>query len=390
MKICIDYTCWVIKNNTFYGGGEYFTYSIIKELLLYMDKTDLTLLWPANTGSCNELQQELLDNDSIKVCYVYDLASYHFDEMDVLFVPNLRRKRDIRSLLYIKNKYPEMRIVLTIHDLRTHELRKWDPYGRYFCKFGVLGYSIKNVTLKIKWIIIKRILLRNLDGAVDRVLTVSNYSMQQILGCTKVKNISLVFQKVRYIDSADKYVSIEDEYFLFLSAGREEKNFLRTLDAYVEAVSAKETDYKMIVTGVNDFVLKYIAQKDEEYQKTVERMVVFKGYIPETEIQLLYAQCKALLFTSKSEGFGIPVLNASVYGRPVIASNRTSIPEILGSSALYIDPYDKETIRNAIRLISDKKKYGLIKANANKMVSVLKTRMENEMKTSIEIIVGDL
>jgi glycosyltransferase involved in cell wall biosynthesis len=72
--------------------------------------------------------------------------------------------------------------------------------------------------------------------------------------------------------------------------------------------------------------------------------VVFAGRIPREEIALLLASARALLFVSYFEGFGIPLIEAFCSGVPVVAGNRTSLPEIGGKGAFYVDPFSVESI----------------------------------------------
>ena len=72
------------------------------------------------------------------------------------------------------------------------------------------------------------------------------------------------------------------------------------------------------------------------------------GYLSYDELQKLYVNCTFLLFTSKGEGFGMPALEAAMCGRPVLASWNTSIPEVLGSSIRYVNPFSIDAIEDGI------------------------------------------
>ncbi len=68
--------------------------------------------------------------------------------------------------------------------------------------------------------------------------------------------------------------------------------------------------------------------------------VVFTGYVPDDDLRLLYNACTLFVFPSWHEGFGLPVLEAMQCGRPVLASNRSSLPEVVGRSDALFDPFD--------------------------------------------------
>jgi glycosyltransferase involved in cell wall biosynthesis len=86
----------------------------------------------------------------------------------------------------------------------------------------------------------------------------------------------------------------------------------------------------------------------------VEAQFRFLGYCPQEDLPALYQQAVALVFPSLFEGFGMPVVEAMYCGCPVICSNTTSLPEVGGEAAYYIDPLDPEMLAEAIfQVISD-------------------------------------
>ena len=83
--------------------------------------------------------------------------------------------------------------------------------------------------------------------------------------------------------------------------------------------------------------------------------VAFTGRVDDTELRALYAGAAAFVFPSQYEGFGLPPLEAMASGTPVIVSNSSSIPEVVGDAGLLVDPFDQAAIRDAmLRLIDDK------------------------------------
>ncbi|MBL7826364.1 MAG: glycosyltransferase family 4 protein [Saprospiraceae bacterium] len=78
----------------------------------------------------------------------------------------------------------------------------------------------------------------------------------------------------------------------------------------------------------------------------VSDRLMFAGPISETDKWQWYAQCEAFVFPSLSEGFGLPVLEAMAFGKPVFLSNRTSLPEIGGSEAYYFESFEPTEVVN--------------------------------------------
>ncbi len=94
----------------------------------------------------------------------------------------------------------------------------------------------------------------------------------------------------------------------------------------------------------------------EILQKAVRRMglhpwIQFPGFLPEIEFAALLASCRALVFPSLYEGFGLPVLEAMAFGKPVLCSDVTSLPEVGGDAAIYFDPRKPKEIVKAFESI---------------------------------------
>jgi glycosyltransferase involved in cell wall biosynthesis len=87
----------------------------------------------------------------------------------------------------------------------------------------------------------------------------------------------------------------------------------------------------------------------------LEEEVFFPGYIPREELPLWYNAADIFVYPSLYEGFGLPVLEAMACGTPVVASNTSSLPEVVGESGLLVDPADAEGMAEAMRrVLSDR------------------------------------
>ena len=85
-----------------------------------------------------------------------------------------------------------------------------------------------------------------------------------------------------------------------------------------------------------------------EITSTVEALdlgqcVIFTGYVPETDLPVLYSGAGLFCFPSLYEGFGLPPLEAMACGTPVVCSNVASLPEVVGDAALTVDPLDVDS-----------------------------------------------
>src|SRR5207245_8481868 len=84
-----------------------------------------------------------------------------------------------------------------------------------------------------------------------------------------------------------------------------------------------------------------------------EKDILFTGYVPEQDLPALYSGATCFVYPSYFEGFGLPVVEAMQCGAPVIAGNRTSLPEVTGDAALMFDPFDTRALSEAITRVLD-------------------------------------
>ena len=109
---------------------------------------------------------------------------------------------------------------------------------------------------------------------------------------------------------------------------------------------------KLLCTGSPDARMETL--REAARRMGMEKWIVLPGYLSEEEFSALLSSCRALIFPSLYEGFGMPVLEAMSFGKPVLCSNVTSLPEVAAGAALYFDPRNPEAIQTAIaRIINE-------------------------------------
>lgn len=135
-----------------------------------------------------------------------------------------------------------------------------------------------------------------------------------------------------------------EKYILAVSSVKENKNFSFILKTF-EAVLEKENDVKLYIVG--DLNAKSFNSINIDWIKNNPKVCIL-GRVTDDELIRLYSNAIVFLFPSLYEGFGIPVLEAQACGCPVIASNTSSLPEVLENSALLLPPNDTSLWQNAI------------------------------------------
>ena len=191
----------------------------------------------------------------------------------------------------------------------------------------------------------------------QRIATVSEYSKSDIAKSYKINldKIDVVYNGSDLVfvplsanqqKQVKKEYSDEKEFFVFIGSLVPRKNLYRILEAFEIFKQKTLLPHKLIIIG--DKMFRYSRAMGMHNQMTFKDDVIFTGRIPREEIRKVLASSRALLFVSYFEGFGIPVLEAFRCKVPVIAGNKTSIPEICGDAALYTNPFLVKDIANAM------------------------------------------
>ena len=211
--------------------------------------------------------------------------------------------------------------------------------------------------------------LKMMVGKADKVIAVSESikkDLQDILKCPaeKVQVIYSGFDR-RFSDESnvsrekvlEKYGITNDKYMLFLGTLEPIKNIARLFEAFKIFKQNCKTNgincnYKLVMAGKRGWMGK-------EYKKMANDMgigkdVIFTGYIIGDEMVPLFKNADFFVMPSLYEGFGTTVLEAFATGTPAIVSGVSSIPEIAGDAAEFVNPLDVQNIADAmIKLAKD-------------------------------------
>lgn len=136
-------------------------------------------------------------------------------------------------------------------------------------------------------------------------------------------------------------------YLLSLGSLEPRKNLARLLRVWGDLVSELPDEIWLVVAGSPGSSRVFARAVDGPLPPRVHRT----GYVLEADQPALYAGALAFVFPSVYEGFGLPPLEAMASGTPVIASNRSAIPEVVGEAGLLVDPADPEELRSAIERV---------------------------------------
>jgi glycosyltransferase involved in cell wall biosynthesis len=129
------------------------------------------------------------------------------------------------------------------------------------------------------------------------------------------------------------------------------KNLVRLIQAF-ERLATQAPEVQLVLSGAPGWKFQQILHRAtaSPFHKRIKHI----DYIPDAELPALYSSGAVLAFPSLYEGFGLPALEAMACGTPVVAANRSSLPEICGDAALLVDPFDAASIADGIeRVLGD-------------------------------------
>ena len=234
--------------------------------------------------------------------------------------------------------------VTTIHDMI--------PFHREITKYP-----------KIRAAYIRRMTSRAARRS-DIVLTVSENSKREIAQLCRIPEEKIlvapngVDARYRPIDAQGPMARCRARYglparfILFVGTLEPGKNLLGLIEAFRRLKSQGHIPHKLVIVGPHGWGTKPSFEAASEPDLRDEIRIT--GYIPEEDLPLVYNAADLFVFPSHYEGFGLPALEAMACGIPVIASNVSALPEVIGDAGLLIDPHDVDGLASAMeRVLTD-------------------------------------
>ena len=217
-------------------------------------------------------------------------------------------------------------------------------------------------------------LMRAIARRADHIVTVSEASKKDIVDILGIApdQVTNTYQAVDFPTAVTGTPKVQaqaevrgylglpfNSYFLFFGAIEPKKNVGRLIEAFLAAdirspliiVGKKawkwEQELRLMDLGAERAGASK-AQADEETKR-----IIHIDYVPLSLLVSLIRGAKAVVFPSLYEGFGLPVLEAMTLGTPVITSTAASLPEVAGDATLLVDPYERQSITQAIRRLEN-------------------------------------
>lgn len=329
----------------------------VERLLHYLEKIDTTNTYTVLVRDKDETYWTPTgDNFQVKVA---EFDNYSFGEqlgfkelLDELAPDLVHFCMPQQPILYTD------RVVTTIHDLTLLNTYNSDKnWFAYHAKQMVGRFVFKRVARKSRL-----------------VLTGTEYVRQEVIKYTGVppENVVVTLEAADIPDiSPVPYDPMRGRtYLMYVGSQSDYKNIRRLIIAH-QSLLAHHPDLELVLVGKTTGINGRAAGRNQQWsQAKGHKNVTFTGFVPDDQLAWLYSHAAAYVFPSLMEGFGLPGLEAMLYGAPVVSSNATCLPEVYGPAAEYFDPLSADDMATAIeRVISDKKLRDKLIAAGHKQVA---------------------
>jgi glycosyltransferase involved in cell wall biosynthesis len=201
-----------------------------------------------------------------------------------------------------------------------------------------------------------------------KIITISKSSMSDIIeeyGVPKDK-VVVSYPGIKPVDTLTPHIyamnelqqkyKIPEKYVLFVGTLQPRKNIARLIEAFSMLIKEEKiaSDTGLVIVGKKGWLYDEILSAPEKFE--IQKKVHFVDFVTNEDLALLYQHAQVFVLPSLYEGFGLPVLEAMKYNCPVITSKVSSLPEVGGDAAVYIDPEDVKDIAEKVeKVLNDSK-----------------------------------
>jgi glycosyltransferase involved in cell wall biosynthesis len=251
-------------------------------------------------------------------------------------IPNaVRRQRsEVLHVSYVAPPLVGCPTVVTIHDLSYLAYpRSLSPRARFMLA-ALVPLSVRRAA---------------------RIIAVSRFTRDDLVARYRIagQKIAVIHEaaapQFRVLDDARSRQlprGVTEPFVLAVGNLEPRKNLARLIEAFAEVARQPGVTAKLVLVGKAKGESASLARLVEQHG--LRDRVVFTGFVEEEELVLLYNRAALFIYPSLYEGFGLPPLEAMACGCPVIASNVTAMPEVLGDAALLVEPTSTAAMAEAI------------------------------------------
>ncbi len=198
--------------------------------------------------------------------------------------------------------------------------------------------------------------LRRSAQKCNKIVTISNASKADIIKYCRVNadKITVIYNGCNFIEKQEKKYNSDDSkhsYIMAITSQLPHKNAEGILKSYERYCNIADKPLDLVVVGIQD------TNEYELTDKTRKKVRCYKFIRKDSELHQLLANSRIFLFLSLAEGFGYPPIEAMQLGVPVICSDTSSLPEVVGDAAVLVEPEDINNVAEKMKeLLGDEEK----------------------------------
>ena len=327
-------------------GMDMVALELIRNLQVIDKKNDYTIfVKPGEDEMC------LKETSNFKIV---TLEGHSYPYWEQVSLPNAANKYGCELLHCTSNTAPvrcSMPLIITLHDIIY--LESWSIFSKGFTIYQRFGN------------LYRRLLVPSALKNSKKIITVSEFEKNRIrnfFGWPDDGHLVAVYNGVndyfkpiyddKILSDVKKKYLLPDNYFLFLGNTDPKKNTKYVLKAYADFIQKNGTTHKLVILDFEHEDLVRLLY-DLNSPELIEH-ILLPGYVINSDLPAIYNQSDLFLYPSLRESFGIPMLEAMACGIPVITSNTSSMPEVAGNAAIFVDPNKTDELTIAIeQILSD-------------------------------------
>jgi len=323
------------------AGVARYIFHLVKNVLAYDEKNEFVLFCYGDLGS-ETIRKVKGGNSRVKIVKVLRAESrlpLWTNHVGFAFAV---RKEKLDWAIFPANVMPFFyfgKALVVVHDLAIYRHPKWFPGGQWWARRVVVPASVKRA---------------------EAVVCVSKNTKQDLLTLFSVRpekvqviypgvEVSIDCSSAEEAEVVKKYGAAGD-YLFFIGTIEPRKNIANLLKAFHAFIGENEEEkVKLIVAGAPGWkcaaVLKMLGHENRFAR------VSYVGAVSDKERNVLMKNCRAFVFPSYYEGFGLPVAEAMALGVPVITSDNSSLREIADDAAVLVDPHDPAALARSFKSV---------------------------------------
>jgi len=319
-------------------GTEYYSYEIIKQMVALKRENIKLLLYSKTPLEYIDNNQAGVENLAMPFPKLWSQIRLSFEIFknppDVLFVP-------AHTIPIFHGK----KTVVTLHDVGFKYFPElYTPLERIYHNW-CMRFSVKHA---------------------NRIIAISKATKEDLVKLYNAdeKKITVIYHgydRKKYFvkkDPQNPKIKPLGQYIYFIGRLEAKKNLITLVKAFALLKQNRFVKYKLVLAGRPGYQYEQISDLISSLDDFVKRDIIELGYVSDEDAPLYMRNADIFAFPSNFEGFGMPLVEAMASGVPVVASNTTSIPEILNGAGLLHSVHDhKQLCDHLLRLIGDQKAY---------------------------------